>query len=56
MNGSIKKTALEDIIFSFLPPREGYGKRVREAMSQAVKNGGKRIRPLLMGGDLPTVF
>lgn len=43
-----KAAEAESIIGSFLPPEEGYQKRVIEAMNYSVLAGGKRIRPVLM--------
>lgn len=49
---------IEEKIYRFLPPEEGYQKTVLSAMNYTMQAGGKRIRPLLMyltyemfGGD-----
>lgn len=52
---------MERIIFPFLPKAESYNAQVCEAMNYAVKNGGKRLRPILMCefysfGDRPAEY
>lgn len=39
---------VEDVVYAYLPPEEGYQKTIFEAMNYSVKAGGKRLRPLLM--------
>lgn len=39
---------VEDVIYSYLPPEEGYQKTIFEAINYSIKAGGKRLRPLLM--------
>lgn len=39
---------INNIIYGFLPDSEDFNKTVCEAMSYAVKCGGKRLRPMLM--------
>lgn len=43
-----KAQAVEQILFRYLPPEEGYQKTVLSAMNYTMKAGGKRIRPMLM--------
>lgn len=39
---------IENIIYRYLPPEDGYAHIVTEAMNYAFKAGGKRLRPTLM--------
>ncbi len=39
---------VEELIFPYLPKVEGLAKTILTAMNDAVKNGGKRVRPALM--------
>lgn len=45
---SYDTTEIEGLIRSFLPKPEGFQKTVYLAMNEAVENGGKRIRPILI--------
>jgi len=40
--------AAEELFSSYIPGGEGFQKTVYRAMDEAVKNGGKRIRPILI--------
>lgn len=39
---------VEEVVYAFLPPEEGYQKTIFEAMNYSMRAGGKRLRPLLM--------
>lgn len=39
---------IENIIYRYLPPEEGYQQDVIKAMNYAYKAGGKRLRPMMM--------
>ena len=39
---------IEALLRSYLPPEEGYQKKVLEAMNYSLMAGGKRLRPMLM--------
>lgn len=41
-------SAIESIIYKYLPEETGYQKTIFEAMNYSVKVGGKRLRPMLM--------
>lgn len=44
-----RKTAeIEGILKKYLPPEEGYQKKIMEAMEYNLMAGGKRLRPMLM--------
>lgn len=43
-----KVREIEDILVSFLPPKEGKQKIIMEAMEYSLMAGGKRLRPMLM--------
>ena len=43
-----KKAETEELIFRYLPEEEGQQKIMLRAMNYSVKNGGKRLRPILM--------
>ncbi len=45
---STKVNEIENIIYGFAPPEEGFAKTVYEAMNYSLKAGGKRLRPMLM--------
>ena len=45
----------EKTVYEFLPEEEGFQKTILEAMNYSMKAGGKRLRPLIDGGDLPDV-
>lgn len=45
---SYDTTEINRMILSFLPEEEGMQHTVIRAMNEAVKNGGKRVRPILM--------
>lgn len=38
----------EDVVYSYLPPEEGYQKTIFQAMNYSMRAGGKRLRPLIM--------
>lgn len=45
----IKRTEeVEKIIYSWMPPEEGYQKNLIEAMNYSLTAGGKRLRPMLL--------
>lgn len=44
----LRTARVEEIVYSYLPPEEGYQKVVMEAMNYSMKAGGKRLRPLMM--------
>lgn len=50
-----KKEQIEEILKEYLPPKEGYQKIIMEAMEYSLMAGGKRLRPMLMMGDVPSV-
>ena len=41
-------TEINEIINSYLPDVRGFQTTVQKAMNEAVRNGGKRIRPIIM--------
>ena len=41
-------TEINQIIGSFLPDVRGFQTTVQKAMNEAVRNGGKRVRPIIM--------
>ena len=43
-----KVREIEEILSTYLPPKEGFQKDVMDAMEYSVTGGGKRIRPMLM--------
>ena len=44
-----KRTAeIEQILEKYLPPKEGFQKKIMEAMEYSLLAGGKRLRPMLM--------
>ena len=43
-----KVREIEEILSTYLPPKEGFQKNVMDAMEYSVTGGGKRIRPMLM--------
>lgn len=52
-----KKTAeIEAVLRNYLPQKEGCQKIIMEAMEYSLMAGGKRLRPMLIGEDLPSVW
>ena len=47
---------INDVLEKFLPAEEGQQRIIFEAMNYSVRAGGKRLRPILMGRDLPYVW
>lgn len=43
-----KVSAVEQVVYGFLPQEEGMQKTVIEAMNYSVQAGGKRLRPMMM--------
>lgn len=50
-----KTEEIEKLLMAYLPEETGFQKTVLEAVNYSVLAGGKRLRPMLMKGDLSDV-